>query len=62
MNDAPTGFNRTLINANMQIRSACTTCKTVIIGSVLNGLIDLETDHRCNCESQEASSFGAHGT
>ena len=51
MNNSPvsTGFNRTLINNNLQVRSICTTCQFVITSSVRDGLAEVEADHVLAC-------------
>jgi hypothetical protein len=56
MNNPPSAtFDRILINRNMQIRSACTVCHQVIIGSVLNGLENLEETHLSKCGNKQTS-------
>ena len=51
MNNSPvsTGFNRTLINNNLQVRSICKTCQFVITSSVREGLAEAEGDHILAC-------------
>jgi hypothetical protein len=54
MSNSPSAtFDRILINSNMQIRSACTVCHQVIIGSVLNGLEVLEESHISKCGNKQ---------
>jgi hypothetical protein len=48
----PAGFNRTLINENMQIKSVCIGCRFEIIGSAAHGLEEIETDHRRACSNR----------
>jgi len=51
MNNSPvsTGFSRTLINGNLQVRSICKTCQFVITSSVRDGLAEAEGDHITVC-------------
>lgn len=43
------GFDRTLINFNMHIKSVCRHCGAVIVGSALDGLADQEANHLDQC-------------
>jgi hypothetical protein len=51
MNNSPvsTGFHRTLINDNLQVRSICKKCEFVITSSVRDGLAEVEGDHISEC-------------
>jgi hypothetical protein len=47
---APAGFDRKLINGNMQIKSICAACGVEIIESAANGLEEKEANHRAACK------------
>jgi hypothetical protein len=48
-------FDRRLSDDRAQIESVCVLCGAVIIGSVLNGLPELETKHLAACKKPNVS-------
>jgi hypothetical protein len=50
------GFDRTLVDKH-HISSLCRRCGAVIVGSVLDGLAELEASHMDECKKPNASIF-----
>ena len=50
------GFVRRLIDDGLHIESCCRLCGAVIIGSVMDGLVDKEREHVKNCPKIHATA------
>jgi hypothetical protein len=55
MTNPTDGFDRRLFDNATKIESVCLRCGAVIIGSVLNGLPELETVHLAECKKPSSS-------